>query len=100
MKTLCVPTFLLLTLVSAVMPLSAHHSWPISNDRLGTVKGTVIEFRWANPHPMMTLEVQANDGRTEQWLIASPAINRRESNRRTQTTVKPARVITGTGYHL
>ena len=32
MKALCVPTFVVLALVSAVVPLSAHHSWPVSND--------------------------------------------------------------------
>ena len=100
MKTLCVLAFAILTLVSAVMPLSAHHSWPISSDRLVTVKGTVIEFKWANPHPMMTLEVQANDGRTEQWLIGGPAINRMEANGWTKTTVKPGDVITGIGYQF
>src|ERR1700694_1357208 len=97
MKTLCVLAFVILTLVSAVMPLSAHHSWPLSSDRLVTVKGTVIEFRWANPHPMMTLEVQANDGRTEKWQIGGPAINRMEANGWTKTTVKPGDVIQGTG---
>ena len=100
MKALCVPAFLVLALVSAVMPLSAHHSWPISFDRLVTVKGTVIEFKWANPHPMMTLEVQATDGRTEKWLIGGPAINRMESNGWTRTTVKPGDVITGIGYQF
>jgi hypothetical protein len=100
MKTLCAPAFVILTLVSAVMPLSAHHSWPISNDHLVTVKGTVIEFKWANPHPMMTLEVQANDGRTEQWLIGGPAINRMEANGWNKTTVKPGDVITGIGYQF
>ena len=100
MKTLCAPAVVILTLVSAVMPLSAHHSWPISYDRLVTVKGTVIEFRWANPHPMMTLEVQANDGRTEKWEIGGPAINRMESNGWTKTTVKPGDMITGIGYQF
>ena len=100
MKTLCVPAFVTLMLVSAVMPLSAHHSWPISSDRLVTVKGTVIEFKWANPHPMMTLEVQASDGRTEKWQIGGPAINRMESNGWTKTTVKPGDVITGIGYQF
>ena len=98
MKTLCVPVFVILTLVSAVMPLSAHHSWPVNFDRLVTVKGTVIEFRWANPHPMITLEVQANDGRTEKWEIGGPAIIRMEANGWTKTTVKPGDVITGIGY--
>jgi len=100
MKTLCVPAFVILTLVSAVMPLSAHHSWPISYDRLVTVKGTVVEFKWANPHPMMTLEVQANDGRTERWEVGGPAIIRMEANGWTKTTVKRGDVITGIGYQF
>ena len=100
MKTLCVPAFVLLMLVSVVMPLSAHHSWPITYDRLVTVKGTVTEFRWANPHPMITLEVQGNDGRTEKWEIGGPAIIRMEANGWTKTTVKPGDVITGIGYQF
>ena len=100
MKTLCVPAFVILTLVSAVMPLSAHHSWPVSFDRLVTVKGTVVEFRWANPHPMITLEVQTNDGRTEKWEIGGPAIIRMEANGWTKSTVKPGDVITGIGYQF
>jgi uncharacterized protein DUF6152 len=100
MRTLWIPAFVILTLVSAVIPLSAHHSWPISNDQLVTVKGTVLEFKWANPHPMMTLEVQANGGRTEQWLIGGPAINRMEANGWSKTTVKPGDVITGIGYQF
>jgi len=100
MKSLSVPAFVILTLVSAVMPLWAHHSWPISMDRLVTVKGTIVEFKWANPHPMMTLEVQGNDGRTEKWQIGGPAINRMEANGWTKTTVKPGDVITGIGYQF
>jgi len=100
MKTLCISGFVILTLVSAVMPLSAHHSWPVSFDRLVTVKGTIVEFMWANPHPMITLEVQANDGRTERWQIGGPAINRMEANGWTKTTVKRGDVITGIGYQF
>jgi hypothetical protein len=100
MKTLCIPALVILTLVSAVTPLSAHHSWPISYDRLVTVKGTVVDFRWANPHPMITLEVQANDGRMEKWEIGGPAIIRMEANGWTKSTVKPGDVITGIGYQF
>ena len=98
MKALCVPAFVVLALVSAVMPLSAHHSWPVSNDRLVTVKGKVIDFMWANPHPMITIEVQTNDGRTEKWQIGGPALNRMTANGWTKTTVKAGDVITGIGY--
>ena len=100
MKTLSVSALVVFALVSAVVPLSAHHSWPISYDRLVTVKGTVVEFKWANPHPMMTLEVQANDGKTEKWLVGGPAIIRMEANGWTKTTVKPGDVITGIGYQF
>jgi len=100
MKALCVPAFLVLVLVSAVMPLSAHHAWPVSNDRLVTVKGTVMGFTWANPHPMINLDVQTNDGRTEKWQVGGPAINRMEANGWTKTTVKPGDVITGIGYQF
>jgi Family of unknown function (DUF6152) len=100
MKPLYVPVFVILALVSVVVPLSAHHSWPVSYDRLVTVKGTVLEFTWANPHPMMTLEVQTTDGRTEKWQIGGPAINRMEANGWTRTTVKPGDMITGIGYQF
>jgi hypothetical protein len=98
MKDLFVPALVILALVSAAAPLSAHHSWPVNMDRLVTVKGTVTEFAWANPHPMITLEVQTNDGRTEKWQVGGPAIVRMTANGWTKTTVKPGDVITGIGY--
>jgi len=100
MKTFRAPALLVLVLISAVTPLSAHHSWPVSNDRLVTVKGTVIDFTWANPHPMMTIEVQANDGRTEKWQMGGPAIIRMEANGWTKSSVKRGDVITGIGHQF
>jgi len=100
MKAFYVPAFVILALVSAAIPLSAHHSWPVSYDRLVTVKGTVVEFKWSNPHPMMTIEVPTNEGRPEKWEIGGPAINRMEANGWTKTTVKPGDVITGIGYQF
>ena len=98
MKVFCVPALVILMLISGTVPLSAHHSWPVSMDRLVTVKGTVIEFDWANPHPMITLEVPASDGRTERWKVGGPAIVRMTGNGWTKTTVKPGDVMTGIGY--
>jgi hypothetical protein len=100
MKALFVSACVVLVLVSAVVPISAHHSWPVSFDKLVTVKGTVIEFMWANPHPMITLEVQTNDGQKEKWQVGGPAVNRMEANGWTKTTVKPGDVITGIGYQF
>jgi hypothetical protein len=92
------PTALALT--AAVTPLAAHHSWPVNNQKLVTVKGTVVAFEWANPHPMMTLEVANIEGKMEKWEVGGPAIIRMEANGWTKATVKKGDVITGIGYQF
>jgi hypothetical protein len=98
MKPLLTAVFIILALVAAV-PLSAHHSWPVNTSRLVTVKGTVVEFAWENPHSMITLEVQT-DGNPEKWMVGGPAISRMQANGWTKTTVRPGDVITGIGYQF
>jgi hypothetical protein len=103
MKAFCISAFCIygsitLALISASMPLSAHHSWPVNQQRLVTVKGTVVDFQWGNPHPMITLEVQTTNGNMEKWQVGGPALNRMEANGWTKTTVKTGDVITGIGY--
>ena len=100
MKSALLSATVALMLASIVAPVSAHHSWPVSYDKLVTVKGTLLQFTWANPHPMMTLEVQTNDGRSEKWQVGGPAINRMEANGWNKTTVKPGDTITGIGYQF
>ena len=99
-NTLFVLAIVILALVSTAAPMAAHHSWPVSMTQLVTVKGTVTEFVWTNPHPMITLEVRTDDGKTEKWLVGGPAINRMEANGWTRTTVKAGDVLTGTGYQF
>ena len=100
MKALLAPVLVVLALLPAAVPLSAHHSWPVNTSRLVTVKGTVTELAWENPHPMITLEVRADDGKLEKWTVGGPAISRMEANGWTKTTVKPGDVITGIGYQF
>ena len=100
MKATHVTACVMLMLVSAALPLSAHHSWPVDMSRLVTVKGTVTDFTWGNPHPMLTLDVQTTDGAIEKWLLGGPAINRMEAKGWTKTTVKPGDTITGIGYQF
>ena len=99
-KAVLVCGLAVLALVAAAVPLSAHHSWPVSYEKLVTVKGTVADFAWANPHPMITLEVRGDDGKVEKWLIGGPALNRMEANGWSRTTVKVGDVITGIGYQF
>ena len=94
------PAIVILALVLAAAPLSAHHRWPVDRSALVTVHGTVLDFTWENPHPMITLEVQNDDGVTEEWMIGGPALNRMEANGCTPATVNPGDVITGVGYQF
>jgi hypothetical protein len=89
-----------LVLIVLAVPVAAHHSWPVDSSKLVTVKGTVVSFTWANPHPMMALDVRTPDGKTERWSIGGPAVNRMEANGWSATTVKPGDVITGSGYQF
>jgi len=100
MKSLVAPAVVVLALMFTSVALSAHHSWPVNMSKQVTVKGTVKEISWVNPHPMFTLEVRADDGKLEKWEVGGPAITRMEANGWSATTVKPGDVITGTGYQF
>jgi hypothetical protein len=100
MKAFLATVVVTLALISGAAELLAHHSWPVSYSQLVTVKGTVKDFAWENPHPMITLEVRSDDGKVEKWLVGGPAINRMEGNGWTKGTIKSGDVITGIGYQF
>jgi hypothetical protein len=72
----------------------------VSYSKQVTVKGTVTAVSWENPHPMFSLDVRGEDGRTEKWSVGGPAINRMEGSGWTRSTLKVGDVITGTGYQF
>jgi len=57
-------------LAIAVVPVGAHHSVAGAYDtrRELAVDGTVVEFRFVNPHPFMTLEVKTSGG-VQRWKL-------------------------------
>ena len=57
--------------------VGAHHSAPVNFDTNSsrTVSGKLIKTKWANPHSQMQIEVTAEDGGKETWLIEMDAIN-------------------------
>ena len=60
----------LLVLVVFAAPLFAHHGTEISYDRskAKTLKGTVTDFRYANPHPIIFFDVTEADGKVAHWV--------------------------------
>jgi Family of unknown function (DUF6152) len=70
-----------------LMPAVAHHSYSMfALDQSVTIKGTVKEFRWTNPHAWILMMVPDAQGKPEQWSIqmGSPgSLTRRGWNSKT-----------------
>ena len=48
----------------------AHHSFAMFDQtRQVTLKGTVKEFQWTNPHAWIEVEIQNAQGQTELWGV-------------------------------
>jgi hypothetical protein len=59
----------------------AHHSFAaFDQSRTLTLKGTVKDWQWTNPHTWLVLEVPDPSGSTQEWNIEgqSPQVLRRE----------------------
>ena len=89
---------LVVGLLLAPALLSAHHAWPVNMSKLVTVKGSVTEIHWGNPHPMFALEVRGENGTIDEWSVGGPAIVRMTAHGWTKDTLKIGQVITAIGY--
>lgn len=94
------PTLALLAALLVIPAAYAHHRWPVDMNTLVTVQGTVSAFDWVSPHPMIRLEVAADDGAIEEWSVGGPALNRMEAKGWNRNSLKPGDVITGIGYQF
>lgn len=86
--------------LAAVRSVSAHHSWPVDMTKEVTVKGTVTDYSWGNPHVMIGLNVEADGGRTAKWSVGGPSTTRMGANGWDKNTLKPGDGITAIGYRF
>ena len=59
------------SLLFVSLPVLAHHgAAAFENDpaKRVTVKGTVVEWFWANPHCFLQFDVKGEDGKTVRWV--------------------------------
>jgi hypothetical protein len=56
-------------------PAVAHHSAAMFDSSAQvTLKGTVAEWRWINPHCTLRIDVKGSDGSVKQWSVATANI--------------------------
>jgi len=82
-------------------PAFAHHAWhryDMSN--LTTVKGTVTQFDWANPHVWISLEVTDDKNSVEKWSAGGPSPSRMANTGWDKDTLKPGDQITAIGHRI
>ena len=93
-----------LTIIFAALfvssPILAHHGETnYDTDKLVTVKATVTNFEFINPHVQIYLEAKNDKGEIEKWTCEarSPAMLVRNGGW-DKATLKPGDVITATGF--
>jgi Family of unknown function (DUF6152) len=97
-------TGLLFAIVLAAVPALAHHSFSMFDmDKDVAYKGTVVEFKWVNPHVHMTLQVDADSGDPSTvgtWDIEGASTNIMARQGWTKATFKAGDKITVVGHPL
>jgi hypothetical protein len=95
---LCLAILFAALFVSA--PVVAHHGETnYDTDKLVSVKATVTNFQFINPHAQVFLDAKNDKGEIEKWICEarSPAMLVRNGGW-DKTTLKPGDVITATGF--
>src|SRR5579863_2154953 len=97
------PALFLASIICVVLvsgPLLAHHGEAnYDTEKTVSVKGTVTEFEFVNPHVQITLDVKNDKGETEKWTgeARSPAMLSRYGGW-DRNTIKVGDVITFYGH--
>ena len=90
-----------LALLIAGGQLSAHHgSSNYDMSKSVSVKGTVTQFEFINPHSAIHLEAKDDKGNAEQWLIEADSPNNLARAGWTRDSLKPGDQVTIVGNRL
>lgn len=82
-------------------PVFAHHgSSNIDTEHSITVKGTVTEFEWTNPHALIHFDVKDANGNVEHWLSQETSLNMLSREGWNRNTLKPGDPITLVGNRM
>ena len=69
MKTIKITSLLLLAFWFSSAAYAHHAAAGIDRDSQVTGEGVVTQFRWANPHCWIEMDVVNKDGKTETWNL-------------------------------
>ena len=67
---------------------------------LTTVRGTVTEYNFANPHMWINFEVRDDKGNIQKWSAGGPGPNRLANTGWDKNTMKPGDQVTFVGNRI
>jgi len=92
---------LIACLLTVSGPAFAHHAWHgYDMENLTTVKGTVTQFDWRNPHVWISFEMTDDKGNIESWSAGGPSPSRMAGTGWDKDTLKPGDQITAVGHRI
>ena len=76
MRIKAIQSFVVLVgLLAVSIPLVAHHGNASYDNKVVTLKGTVTEWRWINPHVFLKVDVKGDDGKVVNWALETGSAN-------------------------
>ena len=92
---------LVVGLLAVSGPAFAHHAWHgYDMDNLITLKGTVTQFDWGNPHVWISLDVKDDKSNIEKWNAGGPSPSRMANTGWDKDSLKPGDQITVVGHRI
>ena len=90
---------LALALAAGSATVGAHHSFAVFFDDTRTIEitGSVTEFRFSNPHAIVSLDVK-KDGALDAWKVETNAVTLLKRRGWTKDSLKAGDVITVNGW--
>jgi len=85
---------------SLASSLSAHHSFAVFFDDTKSLEitGSVTEFKFSNPHAIISLDVKSKDGVVEPWKAETNAVTLLRRRGWTKDSLKFGDIVTLEGW--